>query len=57
MTLPTQSQLAIERLGAPLYASPLRSHERFVDTTGPHMCLAGQRPRQSSLPGVPGGNR
>jgi 6-phosphofructokinase 1 len=31
MTLPTPEQLEVDRLGEPLYASPLRSHERFVD--------------------------
>lgn len=31
MTLPTREQLTIQRLGAPLYPSPLRGHERFVD--------------------------
>lgn len=31
MTLPSREQLRIERLGEPLYPSPLRGHERFVD--------------------------
>lgn len=31
MTLPTRQQLEVDRLGSPLYASPLRGHERFVN--------------------------
>jgi hypothetical protein len=31
MTLPSREQLTVERLGEPLYPSPLRGHERFVD--------------------------
>jgi 6-phosphofructokinase 1 len=31
MTLPGREELAVERLGEPLYASPLQGHERFVD--------------------------
>jgi 6-phosphofructokinase 1 len=31
MTLPSREQLTIGRLGEPIYPSPLRGHERFVD--------------------------
>lgn len=31
MMLPTRQELEVERLGNPIYASPLRAHERFID--------------------------
>jgi hypothetical protein len=33
MTLPNQEELEVDRSGTPIYPSPLRERERFIDET------------------------